>query len=366
MSMIAAVWRCRWGLARLGLCGFLLWAIAADTASRLARLELSALPGFDAAGEIASLRAQGRFGEGLVLARAALEEPGPDAEAVRRELELTKSEQDSWLRRLKDAGRGAVTGRGDSLESLVGAVVADMFVVGDVRDLLIQGTRLVMDGESDELILALSTLGVVTTLAPEIDWVPSVLKAAKKAGSLGQNLAASLTRTIKGGKVGELTPVLRDVRKLAETASPGGAVRLLRHAEEPEDIARLARFLEREGEGGAAALHVLGREGAELAMGGAPGRLLKQAARKGRSGAEFLRGRSARALLRPHPLIGLVKAVGKGNAADLVNRVLERVGGSAWWVIPALSGWFVVEVGILVWRVGPGRHRRVLDGAESS
>ncbi len=366
MSVIIAAWRSRWGLARLALAAFVLWALAADTTARLARLELAALPEFDAAAEIVSLRAQGRFGEAVVLAHAALEEPGPHNDAVRRELELTNAQKDNWLRRLKDAGQGAVSGRGDSLESLLGAVVTDLFIVGDIRDLLIQGTRLVMDGETDELILALSTLGVVTTLAPEIDWVPSVLKAAKKTGSLGENLAASLTRTIKGGTLTELTPVLKDVRKIADAASPGGAVRLLRHADQPDDIARLARFLEREGQGGAAALHVLGKEGADLAKAGAPGRLLKLAAKKGRSGAEFLRGRSARALLKPHPLIGLLKAISKGNAAGLVNRFLEQLGASAWWVIPALCGWIVVELGLIVWRVGPGRHPKMLGGAETS
>src|SRR5207253_4444095 len=97
-----------------------------------------------------------------------------------------RNEQESLLRKGKELLRGALVGEGNSLESLIGAVAADMFVVGDVRDLVIQGGRLAVDGESDELILALSAVGVLTTVMPEVDWIAAFLKVAKKAGSLSR------------------------------------------------------------------------------------------------------------------------------------------------------------------------------------
>lgn len=53
-------------------------------------------------------------------------------------------------------------GAHDSLEGWIGAVAADFFIVGDVRDLVIEGGELALDGESDEVILALSGIGLAT------------------------------------------------------------------------------------------------------------------------------------------------------------------------------------------------------------
>src|SRR5207253_644783 len=97
----------------------------------------------------------------------------------------------------KELIRGALVGEGDSLEALVGAIAADMFIVGDIRDLVIQGGRLAVDGDSDELILALSAVGVLTTVMPEVDWVAAFLKVAKKAGALSKRMVEALVRVIR-------------------------------------------------------------------------------------------------------------------------------------------------------------------------
>ena len=201
--------------------------------------------------------------------------PAPIAYRLERarlaaEKDKTVSEQQSWLRKAKDVGMGAVSGQGDSLEALVGAVAADFFIVGDVRDLVIQGGKQLADGNSDEVVLLLSVVGLVTTLAPEVDWVPSVLKAAKKAGTMSVHMAEYLKLAIKNKRAAELEKVFGDVQKLAKRTSPGGAMRMLRFADEPKDLERLARFVDKAGEG-AFALHVTGKEGAELLKAGEAG-----------------------------------------------------------------------------------------------
>jgi hypothetical protein len=42
----------------------------------------------------------------------------------------------------------------------------------------------------------------------------------------------------------------------------------------------------------------------------------------------------------------------KGNAAALVQKALEALDAVAWWVVPLLAGWFVVETGLLLRRFG--------------
>ncbi len=357
MRWMTRVWRGRWGLARLGLALVLLWVLAVDTPARLARLELASLPDADLAAEVGSLRLQGRYGEAVMVADQGLAGEALTVAAraaLTREREATLAEQGSWLRQAKDAGLGALSGRGDSLEALVGAVAADFLVVGDIRDLVIQGGKLAIDGEADEVVLALSAVGLATTLAPEFDWAPAVLKAARKAGTLSKGLGEALVGLATGGKRAELAKVGEDVVRLGRKASPGGAMRMLRHAESPEDLSALARFVERE-PGGALALHATGEEGARLITRAAKAGdgaaraegLVMKAARKGGPGRRFLDGKAARALLKPHPLVGLAKGLWKGNLATLAQRVVDRLGLGAWWLLPLAAAWAFVEVVLL-------------------
>jgi hypothetical protein len=358
---VIGLWRARWNVLRLIVAAFLLWAVSADTGARLARLQLSALPDFDYASEVAYLRAAGRYGEAVMVADAGLASAAPEVrEKIKQERDATVAEQSSYLRRAKDLGLGALSGKGTSTEALIGAVAADFFIVGDVRDLVIQSGRYVLDGEADEVVLALSGIGIATTLAPEVDWVPAVLKAAKKAGAMTKGFGESLLKLAKAGNKEGLMALCRDVRRLAEHASPGGAARLLRHAENPEELAKIARFVERE-PAGAFALHVAGKEGADVVKGAekagssaaaASERALVLAARKGERGVGWLRTGAWRVLARPHPLVGLAKGLWKGNVEQLAARVAEALDPKAWWLVPLLGAWSVLELLLLVGRLG--------------
>lgn len=369
-GIVKRIWSCKWGFVRLAIAAFLLWAVAIDTPARLARLELATMPGFDYVNEVESLRLAGRYGEAVMVARDGLAQNSADDAAgsgaggaatqalsaeeharLNAELAKTLTEQDSWVRQATDAGMGALTGRADSLEGLIGAVAADFFVVGDVRDLVIEGGKLALDGDADEVILALSGVGLATTLAPEIDWAPSLLKAAKRAGTMTKRFGESIVSLVRNGKRAEVMKVLDDTAAISKKASPGGAMRMLRHADTPEDLASLARFVERT-PGGAFALHVAGDSGATIVknvakVGGdamvQAELLLVRAARKGSRGIEFLGTRAGRVLLKPHAIVGLAKGLWKGNAAKLAQRLVDRLGANAVWMLPLLAAWVFVE-----------------------
>ena len=362
--MISALWRSRWGLVRLVVASLLLWAFASDTGSRLARLQLAAMPGYDFLGAATALQSEGRLGEAVQVIDAGLElDSGGDGSkaqlaTLRGRIE---SEQASWIRRAKDVGLGAVTGQGQSLERLIGAVGADFFLVGDIRDILIQSTKQVVDGESDKLILALSAAGVVTTLAPEIDWAPSLLKAARKAGALSTRMVDRLVDIFRGGKRAEAVAVMGDVATLAKKASPGGAVRLMKLADSPAELRSMAAFVERQPRG-AFALGATGRAGLETVIesGAGADRLVVKAAAKGERGAAFLRTPAARAMLRPHALIGVAKGLTKGTLPALVVRAIEAMDAKAWWFVPLLAAWVFVEMAVIGERVNAARRRASL------
>lgn len=349
-----AAWRCKWGLVRLAAACFVCFVLVADTGSRLARLQLASLPDFDYVAEVEALRMQGRYGEAEMVARAGLEgrPDAPDRQRLQAALDATLAERDGWMRKLRSAGLGVLSGRGTDLESIIGAVAADFFLVGDLRDIVIEGGKLVIDGDSDELVLLLSFIGAATTLAPEIDWAPSVLKAARRAGAIGERMAEHLRQLLRQRKSAELAAVCEDVATISKRASPGGAIRMMRLVEEPADLSTLASFVERRSKG-AFALHVTGTEGATtLKRAGkttpeAVDDLLEAAAGKGEAGTRFLSMPAARALTRPHPLVGIAKAVGKGNAEKLVKAALDRLDPGAWWAMPLAAAWVLFEALLL-------------------
>lgn len=356
LGMLLLPWTCRWNLLRIALAGFALWVLIADSGARLARMQMAALPDFDFTSEVRALRLEGRYGEAVMIADAGLRSAQGEARsALEAERALTINEQESWLRRAGDVGVGALTGSGKTLERLVGAVAADFFIVGDVRDLLIQGGRQLIDGESDEVILALSVVGVVTTLAPEIDWAPSILKAARRGGHMTDAMGKRLLTLIRGRATGELEETLRAVAATASGTSPGTAMRVLRHAERTEDLTLLASFVKRHPDAGLA-LHVGGAETARVARTAADAgeagirteAALVKASRKGPGGVRLFSA-SSRALTRPHPLLGIAKAIWKGNAQTMLTRLTDRIDGLATWLIPALAAWLAAECGLL-WR----------------
>jgi hypothetical protein len=363
--MMLRVWSCRWGVARLAIALFIAVVLGLDAPARLARMQVSALPGFDYAAEANALRVQGKYGEAALVAQAGLDDPEAAAmhSALTDELAGITLERESFMRRLRDAGKGAVTGRGETLEEILGAVTADFFLVGDIRDIVIEGGKQLLDGESDEIILLLSVAGVFTTLAPGIDWAPSILKVARRTGAMSDRFAAWLRSSVRGGRSAEVAKACGDVATLSRAAGPGTAARLIALADGPDDLAKLARFAA-DNPTGAFALRTTGREGFAVIKGaGEAGEtLVLQLARKGPAAREVLLSRAGRALLRPHPLLGVGKALWKGNAQKIITRALDRIDPNAWWALPLAAAWAAMEVALIIVRL---RGRKASGGGHA-
>ncbi len=144
---------------------------------------------------------------------------------------------------------------------------------------------------------------------------------------------------------------------------------LLKFVDDPADLAKLARFVER-APGGSFALHVTGKEGASIIKAAPAGAVaatdavVVAAARKGAAGTEWLRRGNYRWLLRPHPIVGVVKSVYKGNAQELVGRAIAATDGGAWWMIPLLAAWAFVEMAVMAGRFAAVRRRSGREGQE--
>ncbi len=202
---------------------------------------------------------------------------------------------------------GLVTGNADDAASLSGTVAGDLFVFGDIRDVVREGKHLVMGEDTDRLVLGLATAGLAVTAATYISIggvAPvraglTLVKDARKVGRLGEGLTewagrsarevvdtsmlqqavgsgsiarpvqtvSAITAAFRAEKAGGLVRLAKDVGRVGEKAGARGALDTLKIAEGPEDVARAARLAETSGGKTRAILKLLGRGALLLAAG---------------------------------------------------------------------------------------------------
>jgi len=235
----------------------------------------------------------------------ARERDVPVDPALADQVELANAAAASTARSLMSFARGLVTGEPQDLSSLAGTAVGDLFVFGDIRDAVREGTRLATGGEADELVLGLACVGLAVTAgtyatvglgAPARAGL-TVLKAARKAGRLGGRMAAWIDRSLRevvdwsalaraiGGisrpalavrvardavkveKAEGLARLVGDVGRVQAKAGTQAALDGLRLAEGPRDMSRLARLAAAKGGKTRAILKLAGRGAIMLMLG---------------------------------------------------------------------------------------------------
>jgi hypothetical protein len=202
---------------------------------------------------------------------------------------------------------GLVTGNADDVASMSGTVAGDLFVFGDIRDVVREGKHLAMGEQTDHLVLGLAAAGLAVTAATYVS-IGSVapvragltlVKDARKVGRLGEGLSEwagrsardlvdtpMLQNAVETGSVmrprqtvnaikaafhaeeaGALVRLAKDVGRVGEKAGMRGALDTLQIAEGPKDVARAARLAESKGGQTRAILKILGRGALLLAAG---------------------------------------------------------------------------------------------------
>ena len=217
------------------------------------------------------------------------------------------AEENSSAHMAKRFATGLVTGNADDVASLSGTVAGDLFVFGDIRDIVREGKHLAMGEDTDRLVLGLATAGLAVTVVTYVsigEAAPvraglTLVKDARNAGRLGEGLAAwagrsarevvdtpALREAVASGsvlrpgktvsairaafraeKAGGLVRLTKDVGRVTEKAGARGALDTLKIAEGPKDVARAARLARAKGGQTRAILKILGRGALLLATG---------------------------------------------------------------------------------------------------
>ncbi|MEA2916550.1 MAG: hypothetical protein QOJ15_8631 [Bradyrhizobium sp.] len=228
-------------------------------------------------------------------------------DGLSRRVSEAVTEQNSSSHFAKNFASGLVTGNADDVASLSGTVAGDLFVFGDIRDVVREGKHLAMGEDTDRLVLGLAAAGLAVTAATYVSvggMAPvraglTMVKDARKVGRLGEGLTEWAGRSARGmvdapmlqnavasgsvlrpgqtvtairaafhaEKAGALVRLAKDVGRLSEKAGIRAAQDTLKIAENPKDVARAARLAESKGGQTRAILKVLGRGALLLAAG---------------------------------------------------------------------------------------------------
>jgi len=275
--------------------------LAAATAYTMPRAA-EKLAGLDDPARIAAHALDGKF-DGAVAQReieAALNAGDADLAqsfadlAADRQIELDPSviqrvkaaaaEADTMRHKATSFTRGLVTGEPDDMPALAGTALGDLFVFGDIRDFVREGYRYATGEKVDQLVVGLAAVGIAITAgtyatfgaaAPARAGV-TFLKAARRTGALGAELAGDLGRMVrqvsapalavraardgvKAERAGGLFKLAGDVGRIERAAGGRAALDGIRIAREPRDVTRVAKLAEKEGSRTRAILKVAGR-----------------------------------------------------------------------------------------------------------
>src|SRR6478735_8543830 len=209
------------------------------------------------------------------------------SDELSRRVSNAVAEQNSTSQFAKRFATGLVTGNADDVASLSGTIAGDLFVFGDIRDVVREGKHLAMGEDADRLILGLAAAGLAVTAATYVSVggvAPlraglTLVKDARKVGRLGEGLTrwagrsardivdarmlenavqrASVLRpgqtvnAIKSafhpGQAAGLVRLGKDVGRVGEKAGVRGALDTLAISQGPKDVARAARLAQSKG-----------------------------------------------------------------------------------------------------------------------
>ncbi|HLH93482.1 MAG TPA: hypothetical protein VKW08_00040 [Xanthobacteraceae bacterium] len=221
-------------------------------------------------------------------------------------LAAAQAEAASLTHKVGSFTHGFVTGEPTDVASLAGTATGDLFVFGDIRDAVREGTHLATGQPTDELILGLACTGIAITagtyatagIGAPVRVGLSLAKAARATGRMSVHMAEWVGRSLRevadwgaigraiGGvtfsgplvavraareavkveKAEELVRLAGDVGRVQAKAGTQAALDGLKLAEGPRQMSRIAQVAERYGPKTRAVLKLGGRAAIMLTM----------------------------------------------------------------------------------------------------
>lgn len=200
----------------------------------------------------------------------AREHDAPLPEDLRTRAEALLAAHDGWLATGRECGACMIDIAHCPRLSLIGACALpfELSPAGDVNELRRQGVTWWEGGDVDEVSTALASLGLAATVVAIPSMGASVpvkagataLRLARRADALSPRLTADLARAAReSGGAARVGEIAADATRIAVKAGPAQTLDILRHADDAQDLRRLARLSEAAGPETGRALEVLGK-----------------------------------------------------------------------------------------------------------
>ncbi len=227
--------------------------------------------------------------------------------ALREKVVAAVTEASSARHAAESFAMGFITGVPEDGAALAGTALGDLFVFGDIRDAVREGTHLALGEPTDKLILGLACVGIAITAGTYATLGASapvrigltLAKAARRTGRLGGRLTLAVGRMLRGvvdwsrlrraivgasitqpavavravreavklKRAEGLLDLARDVGRVERKAGTRAALEGLQVAESPREMSRVAKLAEKEGSRTRAILKVAGRGAIMLTAG---------------------------------------------------------------------------------------------------
>jgi hypothetical protein len=229
------------------------------------------------------------------------------SQALQAKVAAAVAQANSGTHMAQTFAQGLISGEPHDAIGLAGTALGDIFVFGDIRDAVREGTRYARGEKTDKVILGLACVGLAITAGTYATFgagAPvrvglSLVKAARKTGRLTGRMAAwigrslreavdwgALKRAIGGASLAQPVVAVRAAREAVKVENAGGLMQLVRNvgrverkagtqaaldglkiADNPQDVARVAQLAEKEGSKTRATLKLLGRAAIVLSVG---------------------------------------------------------------------------------------------------
>jgi hypothetical protein len=154
---------------------------------------------------------------------------------------------------------GIRTGTSDELSGQLSAIGSDFFVIGDIRDLALEGTHYFKDEEVDRVLISLSTIGLVASASTlftlgssaVVKSGVSVLKLAHKSKRippwLGKYLVRESKQIRKTKNMSSIKPLFKTLDSMHKEVGLTDTLKLLSHTKSFKELKGVSKLAKRYG-----------------------------------------------------------------------------------------------------------------------
>jgi len=243
---------------------------------------------------------------------------------------------------------GVIKGKSDEMSGQLAAIASDFLVIGDLRDLAIEGKHYFSNEKVDSVILALSTVGLIASASTiysfgattPVKGTLSLLKYAKRTNKLPAWLSQALVRESKVAKetksLKNINALLEPITKLYEKLGLRSTLELLHQSKNLKELQGMLKLSKRFGKESPTLLKITKNQALPYAkaMPNIDKKTFLYASTYAERGLEGLKklGKS-KFITRTKGVANLSKTTYKGNLDRLFSYLLRTIPTPLLWII---------------------------------